>query len=158
MLPALSVKQPWASWIATGDKTIETRTWSTDYRGPLLIVASQGVDGRLERRALDSNDAALLERIRTAPRGMALCVVNLLDCRPMTADDEAAAGCAWRLDLWAWCFQGLWPLAPYRVRGRLGLYRTAIEPEAFGDRDIYDEVRRLAVAAGATHAERSAGL
>lgn len=36
----LSVRQPWASLIAWGDKTIEHRSWETPYRGPLLIHAS----------------------------------------------------------------------------------------------------------------------
>lgn len=30
-MKALPVKQPWANMIATGEKTIETRTWPTDY-------------------------------------------------------------------------------------------------------------------------------
>jgi len=38
---ALTVRQPWASLIACGVKTIETRSWSTKYRGPLLIHAGK---------------------------------------------------------------------------------------------------------------------
>lgn len=40
-MKALNVKQPWAWLIASGKKTIETRTWSTKYRGPILIVSSK---------------------------------------------------------------------------------------------------------------------
>ena len=40
-MKAVSVKQPWASLIAEGNKTIETRTWPTNYRGDLLICASK---------------------------------------------------------------------------------------------------------------------
>ncbi len=40
-MKALSVKQPWANAIASGEKTIETRKWFADYRGPLLIVSSK---------------------------------------------------------------------------------------------------------------------
>ena len=36
---ALTLHQPWASLIALGVKTIETRSWSTPYRGPLAIHA-----------------------------------------------------------------------------------------------------------------------
>ena len=43
-MKALSIKQPWAWAIACGHKTIETRTWSTTYRGPLLIAASKTPD------------------------------------------------------------------------------------------------------------------
>jgi hypothetical protein len=35
----LTLHQPWASLIAVGVKTIETRSWSTQYRGPLAIHA-----------------------------------------------------------------------------------------------------------------------
>lgn len=35
----LSVRQPWAYLLSRGWKDIENRTWSTEYRGPLLIHA-----------------------------------------------------------------------------------------------------------------------
>lgn len=38
---ALTLHQPWASLVAVGVKTIETRGWSTTYRGPLLIHAAK---------------------------------------------------------------------------------------------------------------------
>lgn len=74
-MKALSVRQPWASKIASGEKSLEIRTWSTKYRGPLLICvsASPKIDG--------------------LPHGVALCVVDVLDCRRVTADDAAAACC-----------------------------------------------------------------
>src|SRR4051812_5208588 len=39
-LRVLSVRQPWAWLIVQGYKDIENRTWSTTYRGRLLIHAS----------------------------------------------------------------------------------------------------------------------
>lgn len=30
---AISLKQPWANWVAEGKKMIETRKWTTRYRG-----------------------------------------------------------------------------------------------------------------------------
>lgn len=38
-MKAITVRQPWASLIAAGVKTIETRSWSTKYRGPLAVHA-----------------------------------------------------------------------------------------------------------------------
>ena len=38
-MKALTLRQPWASLVALGVKTIETRSWSTEYRGPLAIHA-----------------------------------------------------------------------------------------------------------------------
>jgi hypothetical protein len=50
----LSIRQPWASLIATGAKDVENRTWPTRYRGPVLIHASQRADDvtsdEIERR------------------------------------------------------------------------------------------------------------
>lgn len=39
-MKALTLHQPWASLVACGVKTIETRSWSTSYRGPLAIHAA----------------------------------------------------------------------------------------------------------------------
>lgn len=39
-MKALSLRQPWASLVALGVKTVETRSWSTSYRGPLAIHAA----------------------------------------------------------------------------------------------------------------------
>jgi activating signal cointegrator 1 len=42
---ALTLYQPWATLVAIGAKKIETRSWSTKYRGPLAIhVSKKGLD------------------------------------------------------------------------------------------------------------------
>lgn len=41
VVKALTLHQPWASLIALGVKSIETRSWSTSYRGPLAIHAGK---------------------------------------------------------------------------------------------------------------------
>lgn len=46
-MKALSLLQPWASLVVMGVKQIETRSWQTAYRGPLLIHASKGKAGEL---------------------------------------------------------------------------------------------------------------
>jgi len=40
-MKALTVQQPWATLEAIKAKKIETRSWKTDYRGPLAIHASK---------------------------------------------------------------------------------------------------------------------
>lgn len=40
---ALTLTQPWASLVAIGAKSYETRGWSTGYRGPLAIHAAKGL-------------------------------------------------------------------------------------------------------------------
>ena len=44
-MKVLSLLQPWATLVVMGVKQIETRSWSTTYRGPLLIHASKGKAG-----------------------------------------------------------------------------------------------------------------
>ena len=46
-MKALSLMQPWASLVMMGVKKIETRSWSTDYRGTLLIHASKSKTGSI---------------------------------------------------------------------------------------------------------------
>lgn len=41
---ALTLHQPWAQLVALGVKTIETRSWSTSYRGPLAIHAGKNTE------------------------------------------------------------------------------------------------------------------
>lgn len=44
-MKAITLLQPWASLIAWGIKTLETRSWKTSYRGPLAIHAGLGHSG-----------------------------------------------------------------------------------------------------------------
>lgn len=107
-MKALSVKQPWASMIRNGPKTIETRTWKTDYRGPLLIVSSK--------------------KPNFEPAGYALVVVNLVDCRPMIkGPDEKAACCDYYFGAWSWILEDAKPIPPFPVRDKLGLYEVDFE-------------------------------
>lgn len=41
-MKALTLTQPWATLVAIGAKRIETRSWKTQYRGPLAIHAAKG--------------------------------------------------------------------------------------------------------------------
>lgn len=41
---AITIRQPWAQLIAEGSKDVENRTWSTRWRGPLLIHAGLQYD------------------------------------------------------------------------------------------------------------------
>lgn len=119
-MKTLAIRQPWISLIAEGDKTIEVRTWSTAHRGPLLLVAS----GRPMH--VDGDDGQRY----TLPAGCQVCIVELLDVRPLTAADLVAA-C---LDDWPGGFDPAghyaWTLANPRDvieaphKGRLRLYDT----------------------------------
>lgn len=108
-MKALSVKQPWANMIASGEKTIETRTWPTAHRGEILIVSSR--------------------RPYIEPAGMALAVTTVVDCRPMTPEDEASACTTPYAGAYAWVLANTRKLKPFPVTGRLGLYDVDVDPE-----------------------------
>lgn len=114
---ALSVRQPWASMIASGEKTIETRTWSTDYRGPLLICASKHPE---------SGTGSLVAYVQM-PLGRAVCTAYLADCRPMEVDDECGAQCSWEKGRFAWMLENIRPFVnPFQVKGQLGLFEVEV--------------------------------
>lgn len=123
-MKALCVQQPWASLIARGHKLIETRTWATGYRGPLLIVASKRVDNQAARQ-LAGTIAGLGMMDDSFLTGVALCTVRLVDCRPMVFADEPWAYCPVYEQAWAWVLDQVQPVAPFPVRGRLGLFEIA---------------------------------
>lgn len=109
-MKALSLKQPYASMVASGEKTIETRTWATKYRGPILIVSSMSRD--------------LIARGSRMILGFALCTANLVDCRPMTKADEKDACCEVYPDAVAWILSDVKPIQPFRLKGQLGLFEV----------------------------------
>lgn len=117
------LRQPWASLVLEGKKTVELRTWQTNHRGPVLIVAGKGVDHADAKR----------HGWRDGPRGVALCVVDLVDVRAATLDDEADAGC--RPDAsreFAWIVRNPRPVTQVSMLGRLGLYEVDVTASELG--------------------------
>lgn len=53
-MKAITLTQPWATLVALGEKKIETRSWRTNYRGPLAIHAAKtfGRGGEKDIRAM----------------------------------------------------------------------------------------------------------
>lgn len=111
---ALSVRQPWAHLIATGRKTIEVRTWSVSYRGPLAIVSSKSACDHHDARAhgVDPRACAL---------GCVVCVVELVDVRPGIRSDARGACCDAR-GAFAWVLARPVPCEPVKVRGKVSLW------------------------------------
>jgi hypothetical protein len=79
-MKALTLHQPWATLIAVGYKTIETRSWSTRYRGPLAIHAAKAiVPGGLDlaRSYLDPGQRIAM------PHGAVVATSELIACVPI---------------------------------------------------------------------------
>lgn len=82
-MKALSLTQPWASLVQVKSKRCETRSWYTNYRGPLVIHASKGYPGWCKDFAKETYTRdALGCRLDPVdlPCGVGLCVVNLVAC------------------------------------------------------------------------------
>jgi hypothetical protein len=102
---AISLKQPFASLVASGKKTIETRKWTTKYRGDLLICSSKNPD--------------------IYPAGCALCIVELYDIMPMTKAHEGKACIKLYKGANAWYLKNLRVLPkPVPIKGSLGIYEV----------------------------------
>lgn len=114
-MKALSIKQPWASLIASGEKTLEVRSWATAYRGQLVICASG--------RPSTSEDARAHDMLRKrAPRGVTMCIVDLVDVVPGTAAHAARTGGFDPTGFQCWVFDRPRLLEPRAVKGQLGLF------------------------------------
>jgi len=107
-MKAISLHQPWASMIASGKKSIETRRWFTSFRGDLLIVSTAK------------------PTVPGLPNGKALCIVELYKCRPMDTWDEKLACCQYYPGAYAWVLRNIRPIEPFAVRGSQGFYDVEI--------------------------------
>jgi activating signal cointegrator 1 len=83
-MKALTLTQPWAQLVIEGVKHIETRSWSTSYRGRLAIHAAKGwdADARLFAAQVCGGLLPGWELPEDLPRGAVLGIVDLLDVLP----------------------------------------------------------------------------
>jgi hypothetical protein len=113
-MKALSWKEPYASLMLHGK--IETRTWSTNYRGQVLICASQkpysdlqtcDISGEIQSiRISDTLFSNEIELTRFK-NGFAFAVGELVDCRPMTIEDEDKCFVQYRPGLWCHIYENV---------------------------------------------------
>ena len=115
-MKAISLRQPFANMIAEGVKTIETRKWTTSHRGRLAICASKSKKPYLGLHP-------------EPPYGAIVAVVTLVDCFPMSQDDEEAACCAWNEEAWAWHLENIVRVKPVPVLGRMSVFNIDTEEE-----------------------------
>ena len=137
----LTLRQPWAWLVAVGHKRVENRTWSTVYRGPLVLhAAAQKTDtspaaARADEHAPPAGSAHGAEHWTDptgAPhprgaRGAVVALTRLLDVHPATADccpdDPYAHRPTGEDPLHHWCLGETWCLpAPLATIGWVGLW------------------------------------
>lgn len=119
-MKALSVQQPFADQIYGGEKWLEFRSKPTTHRGRLLICAS---------RSVNSYAVNIGGKEIPLPTGKMLCVVDLVDCRPMTGADKKHPGAPSKIGGWyAWEFGETAVIAvPKNITGRVGLFNVPDE-------------------------------
>lgn len=113
-MKALSMTPPFGQLIRDGEKTIETRTWSTKDRGPVLFCCAK------QPKSLEA--------------GMALCVAELVAVRPMQAEDvvDACWGMwpddpelsSWLPGRFSWELENVRPVQPFPIKGHLGFFEV----------------------------------
>lgn len=126
-MKALSIHPVYAMMIFAKQKTIEVRTWKTDYRGDILICSTN-------RKFKD-----------TIP-GHALCVVTLTDVVPLKKE-HAAAACLEKSEvqpgLYAWKLDNLRYIKPIPLKGRLSLWNYDGEVEYLKEPESDEEDEKL---------------
>jgi len=123
---ALSIRQPWAWCILHGRKRVENRTWTTDYRGWLLLHS--GVT--MSRSDYDECDevCARLTHVELPPRdSRALLrggIVGAAELIDVVENDSThpVFNSPWAFGPCLWIFDRVTPLGFVPCRGRLSLF------------------------------------
>jgi hypothetical protein len=142
-MKVLSMIQPWASLFVLRESTFETRTWKTNYRGPLAIHTSKKMD-----KAVCSHPAiqALLKKhgytTDTLPTGKIIAKGTLENCLKVIENNQTWAILEngqivsgndfflgdYRTGNYAWLVENMELLDEFiPAQGKLGLWEFGIE-------------------------------
>lgn len=105
-MKALSIHPYYAMAIAEGGKSIECRTWSTDYRGDILICSTA-------------------KKLKGTIPGHALCIVELYDVVPFEKKhlkDALLQPSDYQPGAFAWKLRNNRIITPIPVKGALSLW------------------------------------
>lgn len=131
----LTLRQPWATFLARGIKQNETRSWRTSHRGKILIHAGL--------KKIDWSEVPELHILEKHypdiknwdyPLGAIVAEADLIGCRQTEAAririDEVERACGnWSDGRFAWAMEDVKPLFIPNVKGQLWLW--TYEPEPF---------------------------
>lgn len=122
-MKALSIDPEYAHYIFTGEKTVECRSWKTNYRGDVLICATKTyVPGCI--------------------CGHAYFIATLTDVEPFTKKHLEAA-CMDEMpegQFYAWHLKDVAPIYPIPVRGMPGLFEVADDKIRLADDGLPDDM------------------
>jgi hypothetical protein len=161
---AISIWQPWATAIALGLKRNETRSWSTPYRGPILVCASKRWNPELEERQewlaenlremFGPHTDLVLEFNAVPVLGAIVAIADLVECSPTIDAVKFSGSLDQRIELmlgdftvgrFAWQIENVRRLPqPVPCRGQQGLF----DPPP----DVVDQVAQQFRGVGAARA------
>lgn len=140
VIRALVWKQPFASLMLAGK--IETRNRYTNVRGKVLMIAGQKAYDYLKFCEISNNSPASVlglvmykHTIELQPAGKAIATGSLVDCRPMTKDDEDKCFVKYKdpwqhynmktkklenRQQWCWIFEDVRAIVPFEIKGSQG--------------------------------------
>ena len=130
----LTIKQPYAGLIVMGLKTLETRSWTTSYRGKLLIHASAKPDKPMLEKYLKERTPPFEVPKLVLINGTILGEVDLVDCFKQSALLEhvknpnrvAREYSHWNMDHYAWKLENPRVLRDQdriAIKGKLGIWK-----------------------------------
>jgi len=147
-MKAITLRQPWASLIAIGEKRIETRSWPTKYRGPLAVHAAKSITRASDLvcfeepfRSVLQEHGFLIDRTYSDkspgvelrfPVGVVIATCEIINCIPITEqvayeirkeDSREYAFGDYTPGRFAWILSNIKPLPePIPAIGRQGLW------------------------------------
>ena len=131
-MKVLTLTQPWATAIALGIKKVETRSWFTNYRGPLYIHAAKGFP-------LYARQFAMIEQPTIGsnlPLGRIVAKAYLREVVPTETVEVSASERLWgdyAPSRWAWLLSEIEPvLPPIPAKGALGLWEYVVASQPLG--------------------------
>lgn len=131
-MKAITISQPYASLIASGEKWVENRTWAANYHGPLAIHAGKG------------QQYLTAEQLAEYPTGCIIAVANLAACVKLSSVHEydrhhehkrnliAFTNKSWHSVAahkhtegpWCWILEDVHAVDPILIRGSQGLWEV----------------------------------
>jgi len=112
----LAVRQPWASWIISGEKSIEVRTMPTNIRDYIAIYATRTKIRKedtqwletLEDRGVLDMDHISPEHLKEYPQGKIIGTVHLHACKKYQCSPEFTEDAPLHLNKPEWYNSKMW--------------------------------------------------
>lgn len=128
-MKVLSIKEPFATLIKEKQKSIETRSWKTNYRGKLYIHASLK---KVSKKDMQRKEVMKLIEDKEFSYGQIICKCNLVDCIYMSNEyiekvkkenpQEYICG-EYKVGRYAWIVEDVEPLDKnIPAKGMLGIW------------------------------------